>query len=41
MWVALAHGSMSGTMTDCLVVQHVEVEPPWAISDALSRRGPC
>ena len=30
---------MSGTMTNCLVVQHVEAEPPWAISAALSRAG--
>jgi GMP synthase-like glutamine amidotransferase len=39
MRVALAHGSMSGTMTNCLVVQHVEAEPPWAISAALARAG--
>ena len=31
--------SMSGTMTSCLVVQHVEAEPPWAISAALARAG--
>ena len=30
---------MSGTMTSCLVVQHVEAEPPWAISAALERAG--
>ncbi len=44
MRVALAHGSMpgtmtSGTMTTCLVVQHVEAEPSWAIGAALSRAG--
>lgn len=36
---ALVHGSMSGTMPTCLVVQHVEAEPPWAIGLALSRAG--
>jgi GMP synthase-like glutamine amidotransferase len=36
---ALRGGSMPGTMTNCLVVQHVEAEPPWAISTALSRAG--
>jgi GMP synthase-like glutamine amidotransferase len=30
---------MSGTMTNCLVVQHVEAEPLWAIGTALSRAG--
>ncbi len=44
MRVALAHGSMSGTMTtgtmtNCLVVQHVEAEPAWAIGAALARAG--
>jgi GMP synthase-like glutamine amidotransferase len=39
MWVALVHGPMSGTMKNCLVVQHVEAEPPGKISAALSRAG--
>jgi GMP synthase-like glutamine amidotransferase len=30
---------MSGTMTSCLVVQHADAEPPWAISAALVRAG--
>lgn len=39
MRVELPHGSMSGSMTNCLVVQHVEAEPPWAIGAALFRAG--
>ncbi len=41
MRVALAQGSMPATprMTHCLVVQHVEAEPAWAVGDALARAG--
>jgi GMP synthase-like glutamine amidotransferase len=39
MRVGTPGGSMSGTMANCLVVQHVEAEPPWAISAALARAG--
>lgn len=39
MGFVLVGASMSGTMANCLVVQHVEAEPPWAISTALSRAG--
>ena len=39
MRVAVVCGPMSDTLTNCLVIQHVEAEPPWAIGTALARAG--